>query len=483
MIGYTIKQLRNMLDNKEIRSEELVNMYFDRIEKDNEQEDKINGFISIFKEDSIYLAKEADKELFSTQAPESKPLLGIPIAIKDNICIENTTNTCASHMLDEYISIYNAFVIDELKKAGAVIIGKTNMDEFAMGSSNETSYYGVVRNPHNRAYSSGGSSGGSASVVASDFSPVAVGSDTGGSIRLPASFCGVVGLKPTYGRVSRYGLVAFASSFDQIGPMTKTVEDNAILLRVIAGYDQRDSTSMKIDVPNYVKLMEDEIKGKKVGVIDEFLSDKNNPKVNKAVEDAVKVLESMGCEIVNISLPHTDYGLSAYYLLSNAEASSNLSRFDGVKYGFRSEQDTIREMYEQTRKIGFSTEVKRRIMLGTYALSSGYYEAYYNKAQKVRTLIKNDFEEAFKKADVLISPTSPTTAFKIGEKINDPLSMYMNDIYTVSASLSGVPALSIPCGKDSDGLPIGVQLMGNYFEEGKLFSFAKHIEESISDEV
>ncbi len=475
----TLKNLRRMLDEKEISSEELVREALTKIKEDNKRNDKLNGFITVLKEYALFQAKEADKEMFSNKALESKPLLGIPVAIKDLINLKDSPTTCGSKMLENYNSIYDATVTLELIKAGAIIVGKTNMDEFAMGSSNETSYYGITRNPYNREHSPGGSSGGSAAVVGADFVPMALGSDTGGSIRLPASFCGVVGIKPTYGRVSRYGLVAFASSFDQVGPITSTVEDCAVSLRVIAGYDKRDSTSVKRQVPNYSKNINKDISGKKVGVPDEYFSSKNSPEIDRAVKKAINKLEEMGCEIVNISLPHTEYGIPAYYLICTAEASSNLARFDGVRYGYRKERDNIVDMFKETRGGGFSEEVKRRILLGTYALSEGYFDAYYKKAQQVRTLIRQDFQKAFDNVDIIVCPTATTTAFKLGENINDPLSMYMNDVYTVPANLAGVPALSIPYGEDESGLPIGVQLIGNYFEEGKILNFAKKLEDSL----
>lgn len=478
MEKYTIKRLRKMLDDKEISSEELIKQCFKAIENDNKRNDKINGFINLFKEEALYQAKEADKELFNNSAPKSKPFLGIPIAVKDLINVYNTPTTCASKILEGYISVYNAYVIKKLNQAGAIIIGKTNMDEFAMGSSNETSYYGPVRNPHNRKHTSGGSSGGSAAVVAANFVPMALGSDTGGSIRLPSAFCGITGLKPTYGRVSRYGLVAFASSLDQIGPMTHTVEDNAISLSVIASYDENDSTSVNIEVPDYFKDINNDIKGKKVGIPKEYFSSNNNPDVDNAVKNALKTLEDMGCEIVEISLPHTEYGIAAYYLICTAEASSNLTRFDGVKYGYRNEQDNINDMYKKTREEGFGDEVKRRIMLGTYALSSGYYDAYYKKAQKIRTLIIKDYQTAFEKVDVIVGHVSPSTAFKLGEKIDEPINMYMNDVYTVTVSLAGLPALVIPYGTDSKNLPVGIQLIGNYFKETQLYNFAKKLEDN-----
>ncbi len=476
----TIKKLRNMLDKKEISSEELIRDCFDKIEKDNTRKDKINGFITLLKEEAIFQAREADRELFNNKAPETKPFLGIPVGIKDLINMKNSLTTCGSKMLENHISIYDAYVVTELKKAGAIIVGKTNMDEFAMGSSNETSYYGLVRNPHNRECTPGGSSGGSAAVVAANFVPMALGSDTGGSIRLPACFCGVTGIKPTYGRVSRYGLVAFASSLDQIGPITHTVEDNAISLRVISGYDKRDSTSMKTEVPNYLKEMNGDIKGMKIGIPKEFISPNNSADVNKTIEETINIFKEKGCEIVDISLPHMEYGIPAYYIFCTAEASSNLARFDGVRYGFRAEKDSIREMYLETREQGFGSEVKRRIMLGTYALSAGYYEAYYQKAQKIRTLIKQDYQQAFEKVDVIISPPSPTTAFKIGEKADDPVSMYLTDIYTVTVNIAGLPALVVPFGKDANNLPIGVQFIGNYFQEGTLYAFGKNLEDSIN---
>jgi aspartyl-tRNA(Asn)/glutamyl-tRNA(Gln) amidotransferase subunit A len=479
MDRYTMKKLRTMLDEKETSSEELVREALTKIEEDNKRDDKLNGFISVLKDYALFQSKEADKEMFSNKAPESKPFLGIPIAIKDLINLKDNPTTCGSRMLENHTSIYDAYVTKELIRAGAIIIGKTNMDEFAMGSSNETSYFGVTRNPYNREHTSGGSSGGSASVVGADFVTMALGSDTGGSIRLPAAFCGVVGMKPTYGRVSRYGLVAFASSFDQIGPITANIEDCAVSLRVIAGYDKKDSTSVKRQVPNYLKTINNDIQGKKVGVPKEFFTKRNSPDVDQAVKKALKAYEQMGCEIVDISLPHTEYGIPAYYLINTAEASSNLARYDGVRYGFRRKGEDITDMYKKTRGGGFSAEVKRRILLGAYALSAGYYEAYYKKAQQVRTLIRQDFQKAFDKIDVIVSPTTSSTAFKLGAMADDPLAMYMNDVYTVPANLAGIPALSMPYGTDADGLPIGVQIMASYFEEGKVLNFARKLEESL----
>ncbi len=405
----------------------------------------------------------------------------IPIAIKDNICIKGEEVTCASRILKGFRAPYNATVIDKLKDSGAVFMGAANMDEFAFGSSTENSYYGPSRNPWNTDCVPGGSSGGSAVAVASGEAVWALGSDTGGSIRQPAGFCGVVGLKPTYGRVSRYGLIAFASSLDQIGPITKDVRDCAMLMNIISGYDPKDSTSADVPVPDYTKVLNQGVKGLKIGLPKEYFIDGIDPDVKKAVDDAVKVLKDAGAEFVQVSLPHTEYAVATYYIVATAEASSNLGRFDGVQYGLRKQPEKVRknqlvDMYEETRDAGFGSETKRRIMLGTYSLSSGYYDAYYLKGLKVRTLIKQDFDQAFEFCDAILTPTSPTVAFKIGEKSNDPLQMYLADIFTISANLAGIPAMSIPCGF-SKGLPIGMQLMGKIFDEEMLIRIAHAYEQ------
>ncbi|MBF0521809.1 MAG: Asp-tRNA(Asn)/Glu-tRNA(Gln) amidotransferase subunit GatA [Candidatus Omnitrophica bacterium] len=412
--------------------------------------------------------------IFDAPQIQENAAVPIPIAIKDNICIKGELTTCSSQILSGFKPPYDATVIQKLKASGAVFTGHANMDEFAFGSSTETSYYGPTRNPWNLACVPGGSSGGSAAAVAANEAIWALGSDTGGSIRQPAALCGVVGLKPTYGRVSRYGLIAFASSLDQIGPITKDITDAALLLNIIAGHDEHDSTSVDLPVPDYTKALRNDVKGLKIGIPKEYFIEGIDPQVKKSVFDAIAILKKCGATFEEISLPHTEYAVSTYYIVATAEASSNLARFDGIQYGLRRKPDHIRktpliDLYEETRDIGFGTEAKRRIMLGTYALSSGYYDAYYLKGLKVRTLIKKDFDEAFKKVDAIITPTSPTTAFKIGEKTNDPLSMYLSDIYTISANLSGIPAISIPCGLSKDNLPIGLQIMAKPFDEEMLF--------------
>ncbi len=406
-------------------------------------------------------------------------LSGIPIAIKDNICVEGEDTTCASKILKGFKPPYDATVIKKLKAEGALLIGKANMDEFAFGSSCETSCYGPTRNPWDVARIPGGSSGGSAAAVAADETILALGSDTGGSIRQPASLCGVVGLKPTYGRVSRYGLIAFASSLDQIGPITKDVEDAALLLSVIAGHDEMDSTSVDMPVPDYTRSLTKDVKGLKVGVPKEYFVKGVDAEVEKAVKKAIDVLKDLGATAKEITLPHTEYAISTYYIVAPAEASSNLARFDGVQYGFRAEgaRDMI-DMYIKTRSQGFGNEAKRRILLGTYALSSGYYEAYYLRAQKVRTRIKGDFDAAFKECDCIVTPTSPTPAFKIGEKTGDPLGMYLSDIFTIPANLAGLPGMSIPCGFSREGLPIGLQFLAKPFDEETIFRAAYAFEQA-----
>ena len=401
----------------------------------------------------------------------------IPIGIKDNMCIIDNETTCCSRILKGFKSPYNATVIEKLNDSGAILIGNTNMDEFAMGSSTENSYFGPTRNPWNFNYVPGGSSGGSAAAVASHEAIWAIGSDTGGSIRQPASFCGVVGLKPTYGRVSRYGLIAFASSLDQIGPITKDVSDCALLLKIIAGYDERDSTSVDLPVPDYTQALKKDVKKLKIGIPKEYFVKGLDPQVNAAVKAAIETLKNEGAIFEEITLPHTEYGIATYYITATSEASSNLARYDGVQYGIRELSKSTRkspllDMYDETRDAGFGKEVKRRIMLGTYSLSSGYYDAYYLKGLKVRTLIKNDFDKVFEDYDAIISPTSPTTAFKIGERADDPLSMYLSDVYTVSANLCGIPAISIPCGFSKENLPIGLQIMAKPFAEEMLFRIA-----------
>ncbi|MBI4432662.1 MAG: Asp-tRNA(Asn)/Glu-tRNA(Gln) amidotransferase subunit GatA [Candidatus Omnitrophica bacterium] len=428
-----------------------------------------------------YVRFDAKKSLRRTVSKEA-PLYGVPIAIKDNICVENEAITCGSKILQNFVSPYNATVIERLLDAGAVIFGRTNMDEFAFGSSCETSFYGPTRNPHDLGRVPGGSSGGSAACVAAQTAIAALGSDTGGSIRQPASLCGVVGIKPTYGRVSRYGLIAFASSLDQIGPLTRDVRDSALLLKVLAGGDPRDSTSANVPVPDYLSFLGKDIKGMKIGIPKEYFKKEGlSPAVEKAVrQEAAQVLEKQGARCEEVSLPHTAFAIGVYYIVAPSEASSNLARFDGVRFGWRHPSTgNLLELYEKTRGEGFGSEAKRRIILGTYSLSSGYYDAYYLRAMKVRTRIKQDFDEVFKKVNVILTPTSPTPAFKLGEKATNPLEMYLSDIYTISANLAGIPAISVPCGaevRDGKSLPIGLQFMAKPFDEGKLFQIAHAFE-------
>jgi aspartyl-tRNA(Asn)/glutamyl-tRNA(Gln) amidotransferase subunit A len=468
-----INELHNLLKKREITSKEITESFLEKI---NELNKEINSFITVCDDIALKQAEEADKKIDSGEFSE---LTGIPLGIKDLICTSGIKTTCGSKILHNYIPTYNATVYERLLEQSIVTLGKNNMDEFAMGSSNETSHFGPVKNPNSLDRVPGGSSGGSAAAVASNQCAASLGSDTGGSIRQPASFCGVVGLKPTYGRVSRYGLIAFASSLDQIGPITKNVEDAAILLKAISGYDNRDSTSVNIEVPDYLSNLKKEcLKGLKIGVPKEYFIEGINKEVKNCVENKLKELGKNGAEIIEISLPHTEYAVAVYYIIAPAEASSNLARFDGVKYGYRTENyDNLLDMYKKTRAEGFGDEVKRRIMLGTYALSSGYYDAYYLKASKVRNLIKQDFAEAFKNVDVIVCPVTPTTAFKIGEKVDNPLEMYLNDIFTIPLNLAGTCGISIPIGKDSDNLPIGLQIIGNFFEEEKILNVAYNIEQ------
>ncbi|MDI6792492.1 MAG: Asp-tRNA(Asn)/Glu-tRNA(Gln) amidotransferase subunit GatA [bacterium] len=470
----TAHEIHQLLQKKEVSSEEVTMSVISRIE---EVEPKVNGYIETTFDPALDTARAVDKRI--ARGDEIRPLTGIPIAIKDNMCTQGIKTTCSSRTLHNFIPPYDATVVKRLKEVDAVIIGKTNMDEFAMGSSTETSFYGPTRNPCNLDYVPGGTSGGSAAVVAAHETIIALGSDTGGSIRQPASFCGVVGLKPTYGRVSRFGLIAYASSFDQIGPVTKDVTDAALLMKVISGYDSADSTSVKNDVPDYLNYLEEDLKNIKIGIPIEYFAEGIDPEVKSAVLQAINLISGIGAQCENISMPHTEYAIPCYYILVTSEASSNLARYDGVQYGLRKEEKNLIGMYRATRSEGFGDEVKRRIMLGTYALSAGYYDAYYLKAQKVRTLIKQDFDKAFEKYDALITPVSPFPAFKIGEKMNDPLQMYLADIYTVTINLAGVPAISIPCGFSKDGLPIGLQIVCKPFDEHTLFKIAFALEKSL----
>ena len=437
----------------------------DSAEKLNET---LNSFLSVEREKAIARAAELDKN-----SSENQPLHGVSIAVKDNICTKGMQTTCGSKILYNYHPQYDSTAVQRLYQAGAVIVGKTNMDEFAMGSSNENSAFGAVKNPWDTSRVPGGSSGGSAVAVASGVVRASLGSETGGSVRQPASFCGIVGLKPTYGRISRFGLVAFASSLDQIGIFGQSVKDAAQVLQVIAGRDEHDATTADVFVPNYAESLNDELKGKKIGVPRELFGEGLDSEVKSAVENAIENYRTLGAEIVDVELPYSKFCISTYYIIATAEASSNLARFDGVRYGFRAEDaEGLREMYFKTREEGFGAEVKRRIMLGTYVLSSGYYDAYYAKAQKVRTLIKQDFQKAFEKCDVILTPTTPTTAFKIGEKSDDPLAMYLSDIYTASANLAGIPGINVPCGLSGEGLPVGLHLLGKNWSEDVLLNFA-----------
>ena len=461
----TILQAKADLKAKKYSAVELLASVYARIDA---VEDKINAYINLTRDLAMAQAEAADKKL---SAGEDAPLLGIPLALKDLICAQGERTTCASRSLENFVAPYDATVTERLKAAGAVIVGKTNMDEFAMGSSNENSYFKPTKNPWDTTRVPGGSSGGSAAAVAAQECLGALGSDTGGSIRQPASFCGVTGLKPTYGRVSRFGLVAFASSLDQIGPMAQTAADSALLLNVIGGHDSRDSTSANIPLPDFMQALDRDVRGMKMGVPKEYFTSGIDPEVEKSALTAIAKLESLGMERVEISLPHTEYAVACYYILACAEASANLSRYDGVRYGFRSEsRENLLDMYANTRAEGFGEEVKRRILLGAFVLSSGYYDAYYLKGQQARTLIKQDFDAAYKKCDVIVAPNSPMPAFKLGEKTDDPLQMYLSDIYTISANLAGIPAISIPCGFTSGGLPVGLQLMAKHFAEETLLN-------------
>src|SRR5665213_455276 len=469
----TIHEIAADLKAKKVSSVELTKATMTHLKA---VEPKVQSFITITEEVALAQAAEADKRIASGN--NLTPLTGVPLGIKDLLCTKGVQTTCASKMLEGFKPPYNATVVERLNAAGAIMVGKTNMDEFAMGSSTETSYYQKTKNPWNLSCVPGGSSGGSASCVSADQAFGSLGSDTGGSIRQPAALCGIVGLKPTYGRVSRYGLIAFASSLDQIGPMTKDVEDCALMMNVIAGHDERDSTSANVAVPDYTVEMKKSIKGLKIGIPKEFFPVGMNPEVTAATKKAIDQLKSLGAEVHEISLPHSPYSLAAYYVLAPSEASSNLARYDGVRYGLRVPGENIVEMYSKTRAAGFGPEVKRRIMLGTYALSSGYYDAYYLKALKVRRLIKQDYDQAFEKVDVIVTPTVPNPAFKFGEKTDNPLTMYLEDIFTISINIAGVPALSLPCGLSKTDLPIGLQIIGKPFDEATLLKAAYAYEQS-----
>ncbi|TWM21815.1 Glutamyl-tRNA(Gln) amidotransferase subunit A [Bacillus paralicheniformis] len=473
LFDHKISELKRLIHNKEISISDLVDESYKRI---HEVDGKVQAFLQLDEEKARAYAKELDEALDTRD--EHGLLFGMPIGIKDNIVTKDLRTTCASKILENFDPIYDATVVERLHEAEAVTIGKLNMDEFAMGSSTENSGFKKTKNPWNLETVPGGSSGGSAAAVAAGEVPFSLGSDTGGSIRQPASFCGVVGLKPTYGRVSRYGLVAFASSLDQIGPITRSVEDNAYLLQAIAGVDKMDSTSANVDVPDYLSALTGDIKGLKIAVPKEYLGEGVGEEARNSVLEALKVLESLGATWEEVSLPHSKYALATYYLLSSSEASANLARFDGIRYGYRTDNaDNLIDLYKQTRSEGFGNEVKRRIMLGTFALSSGYYDAYYKKAQKVRTLIKKDFEDVFANYDVIIGPTTPTPAFKIGEKTSDPLTMYANDILTIPVNLAGVPGISVPCGL-ANGLPLGLQIIGKHFDESTVYRVAHAFEQA-----
>ena len=468
----SILELRKYLWAGEVSSYALTEYFLKRIE---DLDPKIKAYITVTPELALQMAQRADALL---KEGKRYPLLGIPLAIKDNICTDGVRTTCASKILEDFVPPYDATVVERLKGAGAVFLGKTNLDEFAMGSSTENSAFFPTHNPWDLERVPGGSSGGSAAAVAAGLCTGALGSDTGGSIRQPASFCGCVGLKPTYGRVSRYGLVAFASSLDQIGPLSKTVADAALLLEVISGADPQDSTCAPQPVPPYLEGLEKSLKGLKVGVPKENMGEGLADGVREALENALKILADLGLEIKEISLPHAPYAIAAYYIIAPAEASSNLARYDGVKYGLRIEGKDLIDMYKKTRSQGFGPEVKRRIMIGTYALSSGYYEAYYKKASQVRTLIAEDYARAFKEVDFIVGPVAPTTAFKIGERITDPLQMYLSDIYTISINLAGIVGLSLPCAFTDDGLPVGLQILGPHFGEEKVLALGHQFEKA-----
>ncbi len=460
LIDLNLQQLRQALDRREVSAREATEAYLQRIEATNE---RLNSYLSVCPELALAQAEDADRRL---AAGEGGPLTGIPLAVKDIFNLEQTRTTAGSRLLDNYVAPYDATAVARLKQEGAVLLGKLNMDEFAMGSSNENSAFGPCRNPWNPERVPGGSSGGSAAAVAARQAVATLGTDTGGSIRQPASHCGVVGLKPTYGRVSRYGVIAYASSLDQVGPVTRTVEDCALLLQAIAGHDPADSTSIDRPVPDYAAALKQPVKGLKIGLPREYFIEGLDADVQQAVENAIAVYRELGAEFVDISLPHTDYAVACYYLIATAEASSNLARYDGVRFGRRVDPGGgLIDMYCATRTQGFGTEVKRRIMLGTYALSSGYYDAYYLKAQKVRTLIRDDFVRAFGQVDLILTPVAPTPAFGLGEKLNDPLQMYLSDIFTIPVNLAGTCGLSLPCGFSAEGLPVGLQLIGRPFDE------------------
>ncbi|HET7290557.1 MAG TPA: Asp-tRNA(Asn)/Glu-tRNA(Gln) amidotransferase subunit GatA [Thermodesulfobacteriota bacterium] len=469
----SIGEASGLIKKGEISPVELTESVLDRVSR---LDGELNTYITVMGEKAIDAAKTAEKEISSGKY--RGPLHGIPIGLKDIFVMKGVPATCGSKMLENFIPPYDAAVTKKILDAGAVIVGKNNMDEFAMGSSTETSYFGPTKNPWDKGRVPGGSSGGSAAATAASLCLGSIGTDTGGSIRQPASFCGVVGMKPTYGRVSRFGMIAFASSLDQAGPITKTVEDAAIILNVISGHDPMDSTCVNTQAPDYTLSLRDDIKGVKVGVPREYFIPGMDKEVEEAAKKAIALVEDLGGEIVEISLPHTEYAVITYYIIAPSEASSNLARYDGVKYGYRTANaETLRDMYFKTRAEGFGSEVKRRIMLGTYALSAGYYDAYYLKAQRVRTLIKKDFDDAFKKVDVIMAPTAPEVAFRFGEKTGDPIKMYLSDVLTIPCNIAGLPGISVPCGFSSDGLPIGIQVLGKPFDECSVIHVAHAYEQ------
>lgn len=465
---YTALQIKAKIISREIRPIDLTEYFIQRIKSIDSD---VQAYLTINEDEALKKASQIQKKIENSK--NIGYLAGIPVAVKDNICTKGLYTTCASKILGNFIPPYDAYVVNRLKEEDAIILGKTNLDEFAMGSSTENSAYKITRNPWNSEYVPGGSSGGSAAAVAADLSTVALGSDTGGSVRQPAALCGVVGVKPTYGRVSRFGLIAFGSSLDQIGTLTRDVKDAALLLQVIAGHDFRDSTSLQVQVPDYLREIDSGVRGLRIGIPKEYFTDGLHDDVHNALKDALGKYEQLGAKVMDISLPHTEYAVAVYYIVANAEASSNLARYDGIRYGYRaSKSQGIIDLYCRTRSEGFGNEVKRRIMLGNYALSSGYYDAYYLKASKVRSLIKNDFDLAFQKVDCIICPTSPVPGFKIGERAKNPLAMYLSDIYTIPANLAGIPGISLPCGFSKEGLPVGMQILGKHFEEKKLLQIA-----------
>jgi aspartyl-tRNA(Asn)/glutamyl-tRNA(Gln) amidotransferase subunit A len=480
LTALTISEIRDRLTRRQVSAEELVRAHLARIE---EKDGAVRAYLHLSPERALEQARRID-QLVAAGEP-LPPLAGVPVAVKDVILTRGTRTTCASRILENYLAPYDATAVERLEAAGAAIVGKTNCDEFAMGSSTENSGFFATRNPHDLTRVPGGSSGGSAAAVAANLATVSLGSDTGGSIRQPAALCGIVGMMGTYGRVSRYGLVAFASSLDHIGPFGRSVRDVALVLEIIAGRDPRDSTSADVPVPHYVAALEEDVRGLKIGVPKEYFAGLS-PEIGDNIQKGIDLLAGLGCQVEPISLPHTDYAIGCYYIICTAEASSNLARYDGIRYGFRSpEYADLRDMYKKTRNRGFGAEVKRRIMLGTYVLSSGYYDAYYLKAQKVRTLIARDFVEAFDDVDVIVTPTSPIPAFKLGERVDDPLQMYLADIYTVTASLAGIPGISVPCGrtKSEPHLPVGMQILAKHFDEARLLQVAHAFEKAGGFEV